>query len=263
MKQHYIYMTTNNITKMKYIGKHFGELNDAYLGSGTILKKAIAKYGKENFSKTILFISSSEEENCLKEKEYIAYYQATTNPEFYNLHEGGSGGNTTAGYTEAEKQALKNKLSILNTGAGNGMYGKHHTEQTKQLLSYWAEFQRDNSVYRTEEFREKMSQLTSGKNNGMYGKTHSEEAKQKMSQNSIGKTSGEKNGMYGKSGDNAINGKKVGMFDENDNLIRVFNAKTAVLNFLGLKGHGQLNKAIKNKTLYKGYYWKILETKND
>ena len=63
MKQHYIYMTTNNITGMKYIGKHYGELDNSYLGSGTILKRAIPKYGKENFTKSILVISDNGEQN--------------------------------------------------------------------------------------------------------------------------------------------------------------------------------------------------------
>ena len=74
-----------------------------------------------------------------------------------------------------------------------------------------------------------MSQITSGSNNGMYGKKHTEESKQKMSINSKGKTSGEKNGMYGKSGNSALNGKWIEMYDENWNLIQVFKAKTAVL----------------------------------
>lgn len=100
MKHYYIYMTINKITGMKYIGKHYGELDDSYLGSGTILKRAIYKYGKENFEKTILSISKDDIENCKKEKEYIALYNATKNPLFYNIHEGGSGGNTIAGYTQ-------------------------------------------------------------------------------------------------------------------------------------------------------------------
>lgn len=53
----YIYMTTNLINGKKYIGKHKGELNDSYLGSGTLLLRAIKKYGKENFKKEILYIS--------------------------------------------------------------------------------------------------------------------------------------------------------------------------------------------------------------
>ena len=58
-----------------------------------------------------------------------------------------------------------------------------------------------------------------------------------MSINSIGKTLGNKNCMYGKKGNKAINGKKIAMYDTNNNLIQIFNAKTAVLEFLGLKGH--------------------------
>ena len=134
----------------------------------------------------------------------------------------------------------------LNSGKNNPMYGKKHSESTKEFLSHYAEFERDNSHYRTDEFRQKMSQLTKGENNGMYGKKHSKESKQKMSINSKGKTSGEKNGMYGKSGNNALNGKHIEMYDENWNLIQTFNAKTAVLQFLGMKGHTQLDKAIRD-----------------
>ena len=228
MKQHYIYLTTNNINGMKYIGKHYGELNDNYLGSGKLLKKAILEDGKENFSKEILYISQDGNENSRKEIEYIALYNATINPLFYNIHHGECGGNTLEGYSEEEKIALRKKLSELLSGKNNGMYGKHHTEQTKAFLSYWAKFERDNSIYRTEEFRKKMSE----------------------------KTSGEKNGMYGKKGNKALNGKHIEMYDENWNLLKTFNAKTAVLEFLGMKGHTQLDKAIKNQTLYKGYYWK-------
>ena len=244
---------------MKYIGKHYGELDDAYLGSGTLLKKDILKYGKDHFTKSILHVSKNDLENSEKEKQLIALYNAVSNPLFYNIHEGGCGGNTTAGYTPEEKEALRRKLSEVNRGKNNGMYGKCHSKQTKAFLSYWAEFERDNSCYRTDEFKQKMSQITSGSNNGMYGKKHTEESKQKMSINSKGKTAGDKNGMYGKSGNNALNGKRIEMYDENWNLIQTFNAKTAVLQFLGMKGHTQLDKAIKNETPYKGYYWKQIE----
>ena len=112
----------------------------------------------------------------------------------------------------------------------------------------------------TDEYRNNMSKAVSGCKNGMYGKHHTKESKKLMSEHSKGKTSGEKNGMYGKSKDNAINGKKINMYDENHILIKTFNAKTAALDFLGLKGHVGLDKAIKEKTLYKGYFWSV-ETK--
>ena len=56
MKHYYIYMTTNNITGMKYIGKHYGELDDSYLGSGKKLKLDIDIYGKNSFQN--LYIDS-------------------------------------------------------------------------------------------------------------------------------------------------------------------------------------------------------------
>ena len=56
-----IYETTNLVDGKKYIGKHATNKNDDdYLGSGVYLKRAIRKYGKDNFSKTILFEFDSE-----------------------------------------------------------------------------------------------------------------------------------------------------------------------------------------------------------
>lgn len=106
MKQYYIYLTTNLLTNQKYIGKHYGEINDNYLGSGKKLVKDIKKLGRQNFKKEILFISQTEEENCNKEKEFIKAFNAINNSQFYNIHEGGNGGNTRAGWTEEEKKRI-------------------------------------------------------------------------------------------------------------------------------------------------------------
>jgi len=53
MMKHYIYKTTNLITKKFYIGKHSSQNIeiDTYLGSGILLERAIKKYGKHNFKK--------------------------------------------------------------------------------------------------------------------------------------------------------------------------------------------------------------------
>lgn len=252
MKQYYIYLTTNLINNKKYIGKHFGELNDNYLGSGLLLQRAIEEYGKENFSKQILYISQNDDENSLKEKEFIKIYNATQNENFYNIHQGGNGGNTIAGWSKERRLEHSKKLSELTKGQNNPRYGVHLSEETKEKIRQ----NRDTSYMQTEEYRKNMSKAVSGEKNGMYGKHHTEESKQKMSEHSKGKTAGEKNGMYGKKGDKALNGKKIEMYDKDMNLIRTFNAKTAVLDFLDMKGHTSLDKAIKNGTLYKGYYWK-------
>lgn len=89
---YYIYLTTNKINNKKYIGQHKGSPTDDYFGSGTTILKAIAKYGKENFTKDILCYCETREEADQKEKEYIQLYNAVESKEFYNNAEGGTGG---------------------------------------------------------------------------------------------------------------------------------------------------------------------------
>lgn len=63
---HYVYKTTNLINQKIYIGKHSTQdIDDDYLGSGFHLKRAILKYGKNNFKKEILkyFVSSNDAYN--------------------------------------------------------------------------------------------------------------------------------------------------------------------------------------------------------
>jgi hypothetical protein len=79
-------MTKNLINGKSYVGQQ--SINDEmYLGSGKILKRAIVKYGIENFKKEIIEECSTREE--LNKRE--VYWIKKLNPE-YNLHEGGYGG---------------------------------------------------------------------------------------------------------------------------------------------------------------------------
>lgn len=88
MKQYYIYLTTNKVNGKKYIGQHYGELDDSYLGSGVAFSRAVQKYGKENFKREILELTTKEQVNE-REQYYIALYNAFISDEFYNLTRGG------------------------------------------------------------------------------------------------------------------------------------------------------------------------------
>ena len=87
----YIYKIINRINGKWYIGKHNGS-DPNYMGSGKILKQAYKKYGLENFEKIILESCSSEQSLNDREKFWIADTNATTDPNSYNLANGGGGG---------------------------------------------------------------------------------------------------------------------------------------------------------------------------
>ena len=90
----YIYMTTNKINGKRYIGQHTADKfePEKYIGSGNILLKAIQKYGKESFTCELIEECNSLQELNDREKYWIAYYNASHDPMFYNLTQGGIGG---------------------------------------------------------------------------------------------------------------------------------------------------------------------------
>lgn len=91
MKYYTIYQTTNLINNKIYIGLHTTEnLNDSYLGSGIFLKKAIQKYGRENFKKEILFVFDNKKDMITKEKELVTE-TFVVRKDTYNMSKGGYG----------------------------------------------------------------------------------------------------------------------------------------------------------------------------
>lgn len=84
-----IYETTNIVNNKKYRGAHITKiLNDGYLGSGIIFKKAVKKYGKENFKHEILCECNSIDEMIEMEKKYVSQDWINNN-DTYNLQTGG------------------------------------------------------------------------------------------------------------------------------------------------------------------------------
>lgn len=173
-EEYYIYLTTNLVNGKQYIGKHKGLLNDDYIGSGIAISAAIDKYGKQNFTKQILCICQTEKECNEKEKFFIETYNAVKDKNFYNIANGGQGGYVTAGYTQEQRKLVNKKISVSNSSENHHMYGKHHTEETKEKL-------REASLrYWTEDKKKERSEQYKGKNNPMYGKHHTQEAIDKI-----------------------------------------------------------------------------------
>lgn len=176
----YIYITTNKINNKKYIGKHkSNNVDDDYIGSGILLRRAIDKYGIENFEKKILEIAYSNEELNEKEQYWIMLYDCVNSKDFYNIANGGQGGNLVAGYSPEEYEEYIVKRTIAMQGINKG---KSHSEETK---SKWSRTRKGKQAGKDNPMYGK-GYLISGENNGMYGKKHSKETIQKIRENSKG-----------------------------------------------------------------------------
>ena len=105
----YVYKTTNLINGKIYVGKHkcFKQHDKRYLGSGKLLKRAIEKYGIENFVQEILEYTDSEEKNREQEIYWIQKLKSQV-PNGYNISPGGLGG-----FTNYDEES--HKWSALNT----------------------------------------------------------------------------------------------------------------------------------------------------
>lgn len=207
----YIYTITNNINNKIYVGqtispkerwfKHKNEAKHIDTRSyKSHLYNAMNVYGADNFSFEII-----EECDCeiLDERErYWIQELNTLEPNGYNINNGGR------------------KLF----GKENPFYGKHHTDETKQIIS-----EKNTGRKATDEERKMRSQINRGSNNPFYGKKHSDETKRKI------KEAGIKTGNYEKlsqrmkednPNDGTLFSKPVVMMDMDFNIINVFKSRT-------------------------------------
>jgi len=167
----HVYLTTNKINGKKYIG-YSTRNDDSYLGSGPLILAAIKKYGKQNFEKIILEECLSIEEVSRAERKWIELYDAVNSEEFYNLSEGGYGGNpeTVKKYwsflTEDERKSRNSYMKTVDkTGKNNPMYGKSTSKQVKKHWDSLTEEQRRDRV------KNMHGHDVSGNNNPMYGRS--------------------------------------------------------------------------------------------
>lgn len=211
----YIYLTINKVNHKTYIGqkmlKNKSWDKDRYLGSGVLLKKAIKKYGKENFEKFLIQFCESKDELNKQETFWIAEYRKRGLAQ-YNIANGGYGGSgplseeTKRKISEATKgrpawnkgktgvysDEVLEKMRKNNKGNLGKKFSDEHRKKIAESLkgkNTWSK-----GSHHTEETKKKMSEALSGENNPMFGKHLSDSAKIKISEH----TKGENNPMFGK-----------------------------------------------------------------
>jgi len=193
----YIYKTTNKIDSKFYIGKCERSIDESvdYYGSGLLLKRAIKKYGIENFKKEIIYQTDDKKDLDENEIYYIKFYNAIELG--YNIAHGGSGGNTNGKHPN--KIFIYKKISISNSGQNHYLNKLSEDERKNYILKYRAG--KNNPLYGKPKTEKQMkSSIKNGKTNFL-GKKHTEETKEKMRTNGKGKNKGDKNVNYNKRGD--------------------------------------------------------------
>ena len=189
-----VYMHTNKINDKKYIGITSRDVESrwrnglGYQSGQPVFWNAIQKYGWDNFEHEIIAQDLDEYTAKQLEIDLINKYKTNCrkykNPEYgYNMTDGGDG-TTGRTHTDETKEKLKIvatgrkasdetrlKLSEAKKGTNNSFYGRHHSEETKRILS--------------DKTKEKLS---NPENHPMYGKHQSEESKKKNMESQLKKS---------------------------------------------------------------------------
>lgn len=157
----YIYKTTNNINNKIYVGKkHSNVFIETYYGSGKLIKRAINKYGVNNFKVEVIQFYSTLEELNEAEKYWISYFKS--NYWFghgYNISGGGDGGDLILNLPKSDYDKFIEDCRSRSKGKNNPNYGNGH------------KISGDRNPSKRPEVRKKLSESNKGKNNAMYGKT--------------------------------------------------------------------------------------------
>jgi hypothetical protein len=191
-----IYQIENKITGQVYIGQYSkcnsnGEFqNSKYWGSGKYLKRAIQKYGLENFEKKVLLKNI----NTLSGLDYYETLwikkKKSKIPNGYNLTDGGEHGNLGYRFTQKQLETLSKshigQKPIFTGKTYEEFYGETKAKRIKSQVSIRKKGKTLEELYGIEKatrLKENFKQKTSGANNYFYGKKLTEEHKNKIKEN--------------------------------------------------------------------------------
>jgi len=192
----YIYKTTNSINGKIYIGLSTKEVDKSidYYGSGTLIRNAISKYGKEKFTKEIIVDDiPTKEILCELEKYWILYYNSIDRTIGYNITSGGEWGDSLTN----NPNILEIKIKMSNSAKNNWKdpeYRNHIMERIKQKWKDPIFFEKMSNTAKktwtgrkhTQETIQKCKESKLGTNNPNYGKNLKDSTKNKLSDSLLG-----------------------------------------------------------------------------
>jgi hypothetical protein len=107
MEKNFFYRTNNLINGKFYYGSHCGD-DVRYCGSGKLLKRAINKYGRNNFELIILKRFKTREEAYCFEERFLKLYKISSLQNSYNVKDSALGGDTFS--NNPNKESIRNKM---------------------------------------------------------------------------------------------------------------------------------------------------------
>lgn len=123
----FIYIWENKIDGKKYLGKCQKSPDSSYIGSGKYFKRAVKKYGIENFERTIIEECTDPNELIEREKYWLDYYDCALSEDFYNISPNSGGGHHGADYNGKRNPMYRKRHPNHKPhyGEANGMFGVH------------------------------------------------------------------------------------------------------------------------------------------
>ncbi|CAK0859865.1 unnamed protein product [Prorocentrum cordatum] len=190
--RHYTYALRGSLTGLWYIGSRTcpdvvssPEADIHYMGSPRNMH-----FKQERKAKLILTRHKTRGDALAAECFLHDFYNVGKNPEFANRAKQTSVGFSTQGIKL--RDSTKQKISEAKRGERNPMFGKHHSEVTRQKMS-----EAGRGKVLSEETKQKIREARRGKvlseetkqklSQARFGKHHSEKTRQKMSEARRGK----------------------------------------------------------------------------
>lgn len=169
-KNHYTYKITNTLTGEFYVGVRSCSCNiedDEYMGSSSVWTKLYIKEHKEVLKKDIIEVFLSRKEANDGEVKLLKSVEHNTLciNQYFDYTPDATGTKQTPEWIEKRKMF----------GERNGMFGKHHTEETKKILS-----EKLKGRVVTEEARKKIGDFHRGKKYGEETRAKISKARSKL-----------------------------------------------------------------------------------
>lgn len=121
---HIVYKTINTINGKYYYGVHSTkDLNDGYLGSGTLLRQAILKHGAQNFQREIIEFFDTRED-AFRYERVLVNEELVADSNCYNICVGGSGSVGTLVPSEETRRRMSESIKNRHAKFGSPNKGK-------------------------------------------------------------------------------------------------------------------------------------------